>query len=170
MLCGHPYVLDLERLLDSVLTLTLEFVKVSQGLRTAPHRKFGESGRSTGLQRGTIMRNLNRGYLRITLAVGLAVGPLFTWFVANLPNPDFDGLTVMQRWGHADWCPAGSRGNGGRGRRCGNHLDYPMGGNRVGQMDPARVWGMANEQINSGSRYPARRYSVPVVRLTVPNG
>lgn len=49
------------------------------------------------------MRNLNRGYLRIALAVGLAVGPLFTWFVANLPNPDFHGLTVMQRWGHADW-------------------------------------------------------------------
>ena len=49
------------------------------------------------------MRNLNRSYLRIALAVGLAAGPLLTWFVANLPNPDLDGLTIMQRWDHADW-------------------------------------------------------------------
>ena len=49
------------------------------------------------------MRNLNRGYLRIALALGLALGPLLTSFVANLPNPDLDGLTIMQRWDHADW-------------------------------------------------------------------
>ena len=49
------------------------------------------------------MRNLNSSYLRIALAVGLALGPLLTWFVANLPNPDLGGLTIMQRWGHTDW-------------------------------------------------------------------
>lgn len=53
------------------------------------------------------MRNLNRGYLRIALAVGLTVGPLFTWFVANLPNPDFHGLPSCS----AGTTPIGSFGS-----------------------------------------------------------
>jgi hypothetical protein len=80
--------------------------------------------------------------LRIALAVGLTVGPLFTWFVANLPNAAFGRINRHAALGSCRLGalgPAGPRGDNRRGRHSGNHVDGPKGGNRVGQMGPTRV-------------------------------
>ncbi len=45
------------------------------------------------------MRNLDRGYQRI----GLVLGPLITWTLANMPNPDYGGHTLIEHHGGIDW-------------------------------------------------------------------